>query len=357
MSLEPQEALPSDVEQIVSFHNAAYGNSRKPEHWMWEYKGNYPDLFVFTVIKDQDQIVATQGMIPIYLSIQGKRLFSGKSDSTLLNPQYRGGSLFQELYEIAVALCRDRKMSCIWGYTAAVKAFEKFQFRTYEYVMWSSISILNLRRALSELGQKDSGAARRVIEALKVLGFWLYSSLLRATYRSSGQGLAIGKELAHPQDLEHLYQRLREKHSPLIHIDLDEQYLRWRVYGHPIFKYKTYFVYEDDCLTAYAIVNSHDKRMAYLVDFTFESVNAARFLLQQILRELQTQDFRAVTFWANRTNPVAQQTFLLLRRFGFLERKTTMHFVLRNLAVDDEENLFEVANWYMNGLWTEGYRI
>ena len=89
----------SDINEAISIHNVAYGDKRTPEQWIWEYKSNYPDLFVFTVIEDDGRIVGTQGMIPIYINIKGKRYLSGKSENSLLNPEYRGGTLFQELYE------------------------------------------------------------------------------------------------------------------------------------------------------------------------------------------------------------------------------------------------------------------
>jgi len=38
MDLQTKEATVAGAEEIVSFHNAAHGDSRKPEHWMWKYK-------------------------------------------------------------------------------------------------------------------------------------------------------------------------------------------------------------------------------------------------------------------------------------------------------------------------------
>ena len=355
--MEIREVLASDVEKIISFHNAAYGDDRRPEHWMWEYKENNPDSFVFTIIKDEKQIIATQGMIPIYIYVRGRRLLSGKSESTLLHPKYRGGGLFQNLYEFAVSLCKAKGMKCIWGYTSAVKAFRRFQFRIYEDVMYASVSILDLRCALAGVHEQNIDMMKKVVRSLALFLSWLYASMLRVTCRSSSRGLLVRERLADQQDIANLYERLENRCPDLIHISLGERYLRWRIYNHPIFKYRTYFVYENDLLRAYAFVNTHDRRMAYLTDLTFESVNAGKFLLQRVLNEMRAEAIGAVTFWGNKRNPIIKRTFKLLQGFGFLRRRTSMHFVLRNLSFGDEESLLDVTNWYMNGLWTEGYRM
>jgi GNAT superfamily N-acetyltransferase len=357
IDLETREVLASDVEKTISFHNAAYGDDRRPEHWMWEYKGNYPDSFVFTIIKDEEQIIATQGMIPIYIYVRGKRLLSGKSENTLLHPKYRGGGLFQDLYEFAASLCKAKGMKCIWGYTSAVKAFRRFRFRTFEHVMHASVSILSLRCALSGVYEQNIDMMRKAVKSLALFLSWLYASMLRATCWPSARGLLVRERLADQQDIDNLYERLGNRCPDLIHISLDERYLRWRIYNHPIFKYRTYFVYENDLLRAYAFVNTHNRRMAYLTDFTFESVNAGKFLLQRALSEMRAEGIEAVTFWGNKRNPTIERTFKLLQRFGFRRKETAMHFVLRNLSFGDEESLLDVTNWYMNGLWTEGYRM
>lgn len=355
MDVLMKEAELQDVDEIVAFHNAVYGDNRKPEHWMWEYKGNDPSLSVFTVIKDGERIVATQGMMPYYIKIQGERFLFAKSENTLLRPEYRGGPLFRDFYDYVVSRCQAKGMECIWGYTPAVKAFRRAGVRVYEDVMYDSISILSLKHVLARVRDNNVSAAKRVTKLLKTVALWAYSSILRRTHRISDTGFSVKEHLANERDLENLYLRLRTCYPSLIHIDLDEKYLRWRVYGHPIFKYKTYFVYEGELLRAYAIVNIHNRDQAYLTDFTLETVNAGEFLLKQLLDQLCADDIGYVSFFGNVRNPTIKRTFHLLSRFGFVGRPTDMNFGLRNITFYDESTLFEVENWYMNGLWTEGY--
>jgi len=360
MDLRTKEATIADAEEIVSFHNAAYGDSQKPEHWMWEYRGHYPNLSVFAVITDAERIIATQGMIPVYINVGGRRVLSGKSENTLSNPDYRGKGVFQGLYEFAVSMCKLKGMQCVWGFSSSDKALNvlrKCQFRIYERMMYTAISITSLRYAPSEiLEQGKAGLKERVLRFVGFSLLWLYASLFRVTCRVPDKGFLVREDLVRQQDLDDLYQHFRQVYPGLIHVDLNAEYLHWRVYGHPIFKYKTYFVYEGDVLRAYAFVNAHNRRHAYLTDFTFESVSAGKVLIQRVLRDMRAEDVGVVTFFGNQSNPAAKKTFELLRKFGFVKRGWT-YFVLRNISFEDERSLFDPTHWYMNGLWTEGYEM
>ena len=64
-----------------------------------------------------------------------------------------------------------------------------------------------------------------------------------------------------------------------------------------------------------------------------------------------------VVFWGNGINPAMKVTFNLLKRFGFVQSRSDLNFVLRNLSFEEPIFLSGATNWYMNGLWTEGFRM
>ncbi len=355
MTVQIKQAEVGDIDDIVAFHNAEYDDHRKPEHWVWEYQGYCSDLAVFAIMKDGERVIATQGMMPYHIKVRGQRFLFAKGENTLLSPEYRGGPLGLELYAHVESLCQARGMECIWGFTPASKAIRRYGFQTYEDVMHDSRYFLSLRGALASTRNDNTSSARRLTRSLRLVALWATSSIRRRP-RISAAGFSLKEHLANDHDLGDLYVRLRTNYPGLIHIDLDQEYLTWRVFDHPIFKYKTYFIYEGELLRAYALVNTHDCAQAYLTDFTFESAGAGAFLLQEILDQMRAAGIRCVSFLGNIRNPTMGSTFRLLRRFGFVHSSTAMHFVLRNLAFNDESSLFDIENWYMNGLWTEGYR-
>lgn len=361
---ERREAGVRDIESIVSFHNATYGNSRTPEQWIWEYKGNDPESSVFVLITDNGRVIATQGMLPIDIFVRGRKILSGKSESTLLDPKYRGGTIFSDLYEFAVSKCKDREMHCIWGYTGAIKAFKKFQFRVFD-IMYDSSLLMDFQAGLSEVWHSESTFVRKIAASIRLVLVWLRSTIAGIWGESLGSSknrFSIKENLESQADLDELYERLRTEYPDLIHIAQDEGYLKWRILDHPFLNYTRFFVYEKELLRAYVYVNASDRRIAYLTDFTFEDAHAGYFLLQRVLKQLrQAKKPVYVSFFGNAENPLVSNVFDLLRRFGFSRKRarSSMSFVVRNLSLqgEDEQCLFDVRNWYMCGLWTDGFRM
>jgi len=358
-----REMTNADINKVISFHNIAYGDGRTPEQWIWEYKSNYPDFFVFTVIEDDGRIVGTQGMIPIYINIKGKRYLSGKSENTLLDTKYRGKSFFQKLYEFAMSLCEQKNMSCIWGYTSVITAQKglrnKLGFSVYENVMYESILILNLKNALSVILKSKLAMVKKITISLLALFSYLYSLILRLFSKSLKESPKIKFSIEHTlrstNDLDMLYRRLREKYPDLIHIDQDKNYIMWRILNNPNIKYKTYFVYEDNLLRGYCYFSTDHKKRAFLTDFTFESAAAGVPLLRVLLNMLRNEKISYVYFSGNARNPLMMTIFNLLKRFGFVKRRSSWSFVLRNISYKDEDYLYDIKNWYAGGLWREGY--
>ena len=359
MHLQIKQIKDSDINKVISLHNTNYGDKRTPKQWIWEYKGNYPDLFVFTIIEDNDRVVGTQGMIPIYLNIKGKTYLSGKSESSLLDSKYRGRNLFKELYNFAMSLCKAKKMCCVWGFTGATKVWRnKLRFSVYKDVMYTSILVLNPRRFISsEIVGSRQNMVTKIVESLLVVCLYLYFSARVFTYgylKRTPRKFSIEQELRSASDLGKLYKRLRAKYADLIHIEQDEKYITWRIFNNPNVEYTTYFVYEDNLLRAYCYVNINDKKNAYLTDFTFEDYEAGDFLLKTVLNLLRKRKVTGVLFMGNIKNPLMVAIFNLLKKHGFVKRRGSP-FVLKNVSYKHEKCLYNIENWYLNGLWTEGY--
>ncbi len=115
---------------------------------------------------------------------------------------------------------------------------------------------------------------------------WLYGSIPRTTLSSQKSEYLITSEPLSQTDLDDFYTRLRSRYPDMIHIDLDYQYLKWRVHDHPFFSYKCYYAYDGRDLVAYAFVNVGAVR-AYLTDFNFEHMAAGEFLLSLIMNDLK----------------------------------------------------------------------
>jgi GNAT superfamily N-acetyltransferase len=358
MEFEMREVATQEVDEVVQFHNRAYGDLRTSEQWEWEWKSHYPDLSVYMVVHDGKRIIATQGMMPVYLQIAGKRVLSGKSDQTLLAPEHRGGDLFRSFYDYAVSQCRAKGMCCVWGYTPAVKALRRFGFRVFEDVMYYSASVLDFRKAFAENLRSERTWRSKGKQSLSILVRALRRQVSRLNTLSLAKAFRIEDGPLDAEDLAALYARLRSRYPALIHIDMDQAYLQWRVIDHPFIRYRTFSLYQGSELKGYAIINHHFHDTAFLADLTFEDDNSGAVILQRVLGFLRHADATHVAYFGNRSSSLGMRVFGLLRRFGFKENvNPQMAFVLRNVSFVDEERLFDIEDWYMYGLWTEGYRI
>jgi hypothetical protein len=358
-----KEIEDAEINEVVSFHNLSYGDKRTPKKWIWEYKGNYPDLFVFTIIKDNNKVVGTQGMIPIYLNIGGEIHLSAKSESSLLDPKYRGGERFKELYDFAMTLCKARKMCCVWGFTGAVKVWRnKLGFSVYEDAMYISALVLKPRPFIASIRKSKQNMVIKTAESLALMLRYLYSSVRRFTYftykclKRTSREISIEQRLRSVSDVSELYKRLRAKYADLIHIEQDEKYIAWRISNNPNVEYTTFFAYEDNLLRAYCYVALANNREAYLSDLTFEDYEAGSFLLETILNLFCKRKINSVNFIGNIRNPLMATVFNLLKKNGFMKGNFTP-FVLKNISYAHEKCLHDIRNWYINGLWTEGYQF
>jgi len=356
-AIEVREATTFDMEGVAELHNENYGHEKTSQHWIWEYQTHHPALAVFTVMTDNGQIVGTQGMIPIYLRLRGETFLSGKSESSLLDRKYRGGTAFQELYAFAMSLCKARGMKCIWGLTTAASVWRnKLLFSVYEDAVYTSSSVLNLLPALSEIrGMKQSTVRRVRAHLLASLGYFYGSA------RRSLRGKSVGKrqftiehDLRSSHDVDHLYQRLTAfQHPDLIYIWQDEEYRRWRMSSNPNARYMTLFLYEDNTLQSYCYVNMAKRSVAYLTDLTFADDEAGSYLLQAVLHRLHGEGIATVSFLGNLKNPLVASVFDVLGRFGFIKKRSPLAIVMKNISCGCAETMYDARNWYLNGLWTE----
>jgi hypothetical protein len=344
----------SDKERVFSLHNETYHDSRSPEDWLWEYKTCYPESSVFVIGEVEGHIVGTQGMIPILLNIRGQERLTAKSENSLLKRSYRGGTLFQEMYDLAMTMCRERGICCVWGFTTATKVWrDKLRFSVYENAVQTYVLTLKP----GELPASVQNKMRNKFASVLVLLSYLYSSVRCCAYdllnAREEQGVAVENEPRSRNDLDQLYVRLRLKYRGLIHIEQNSNYLNWRIANNPNNQYTEYFVYEREMLRAYCYLNVKDG-VARITDFTSEDGTKSRILLQRVIRDLKTQQVGFVLYMGNTFNELTSATLRIFKRIGFLRvNMLQTSLILKNVCCD--ENLSDVKDWYVNGLWTEGY--
>jgi hypothetical protein len=356
MAPQMVQATQEMANQLVSFHNAHYNDNREPGHWIWEYKGCYPDLSVFPVMVEEGRVVGTTGFIPIYVNVAGERVLSGKPENSLVSRDQRGSDIYSDIYAYAKSDAVVKGYQCLWGYGPLRSASTKVGYTVFLNAIASLGTVIRPFAALKDAqDKKEQGLKKYAREIVGRLLLWIYGSVRRATTGSSNDKYVLRAELANQADMDDLYRRLRERYPNLIHIDLNERYLEWRIHDNPFCDYKSYFVYRGGQLAAYSFVSRHNTK-AYLTDFTFDDDSSGNFLLSAIVKDLKALNTGVIAFLGNRENPLIKNTFKVLRKWGFVEFSAT-NFHVQPFQGKREELLLNLENWYMNGIGTEGNQI
>ena len=361
--IEFRLATSKDALDMVNFHNSYYGTGRGPEHWLWEYQTYEPEKTVFAFAKDRDKLIATQGVLPICMEVGTECLVSGKAENTLILPPYRGTAIFRSLQEYAFENCTGRGMQFVWGFTGgAVRAFQESGFTCYQDIqvlmrpgnIWVDI--------VSRLRTYSHGARTPLWRRIGTVGKLILKSFFARNSKTIPQiekqaGYEIKKgEICDQRRLKELCQRMRSKHKNIVSIKYDQRYLRWRVREHPLLKYDEYQVYQGAKLRAYAfVVLSHG--IATISDLLSEDRHATSLLLYTILKDYVKKAGR-FQFLGNLKDLLAQDLFDQLRQFGFsVDEKTGKYwiFILRDLSGGKNKQFFDIRNWHVTGLWTEGF--
>jgi hypothetical protein len=365
-----------DVKKIIDLHNETYRKTRNVEDWYWEYEGHYPESYVYVVFDRKGTIAGTQGMIPIYMYFKNKKYFIGKSESSLVLPEYRGEYYFKDLYEYAMALCKDQNMHCVWGFTSAVKVLrDTLHFKVYENsikeakIVFSkgatlfvnlqeqSTSFITSHQTKRTTVRKSGSALFNILKGLRLSRSKDNAGRPEPDQETniSDTNYVIEEKPRSINDIDMLYKRLRIKHANLIHLNMDKKYIEWRIEKNPHINFKSNFVYEGEFLRAYCYYNpSKETRIVHMSDLTFEDYNAGIFLLNNMLNKLKAEKFAYLRFFGNIDNPLMAEVFRLLQTYGASIDASSQSYVLRNILFSDEKSLYNIKNWYINGLWTEG---
>ena len=156
----------------MKLHNKFINDNRTEAQWKHEYLGFSKEIATFTILKDGNKVIGSQGFIPHFLIINNNEILTCKSENSLLDPKYRGSTLFTDLYEYGVNLSKEKGVNLIWGLTILAKVWrERLMFNVHEGVMHQLISIANLK---SSFKTSNEVLKRRVKNRFKRISLSLF---------------------------------------------------------------------------------------------------------------------------------------------------------------------------------------
>ncbi len=333
-------ATETDYENINNFHNRIYKSNRSMDQFYWEFHNAPFGKSIYVIAVDGDKVVGTNCVIPIELiGADKKTILSGKSEDTLVDPDYRGQNIFYNIYQFLFEKCEEQGIKVIWGFTSAKKPFSKLGF-SIPYDHQQSLAVNKVFPAfkyLSGLNKKNS-----TIDKLKILGLCMYSKMSLI----GGQNKSILSEFDISEDQEIINGAAELIHSNLVSLTSSfaiyqhDDFQKWRIYQNPNY-YKVFtFGFYDKAKTLKALIvfNAHPNKVAYVCQSTFHSDienREAAAMIKYASKSLFRQGIVIIRNWLFDHNPLNQKEIALYTKANHIHLKRGIGLVWKEL--DDLE--------------------
>lgn len=324
----------------------------------WQYSGLGNLNSSLYLLKDKDQYIASQGMIPIHLISQNSSRLTAKSETSFLLPKFRGKGLFEDLYSYTIDKAVEDRVELIWGFTALSKVWrEKLKFDVHDGLItetelqlsfWITIrSILNKKLSI---GSTFKQSIKSVINLLKI-------TRLPVTNANNEVNEIDITNLENIALVLTVYEKWKTDHPSYISIDLTGKYFQWRLDKNPKLKYKVIGLYHKNELYGFGIINI-TASYAYLVEFIVSDRAKLKDGLHSFLnywKGLKTSSH--INYWASNQNEYSCEIINILSILGAKKMvNNTMNFVYKNTKYNSFKT-DDISQFYINGLWTEGFTI
>jgi len=368
VSRKPSDLLPvrpataDDVAGCLALHNEHFHANRTSDFWHWKYSRHLPGRSVYVVASDNGRVVGTQGMIPVKLRSSGGVELTGKSENSLVAAAYQGQGLWNRLYRAALDECRSRGMSSVWGFTPVERARRgllRLGFSVHD-VMVQAIAVTNVRQGI-EVFRRSSEPVHHKLGASLLAPAARVRARLAAALARPAPGLEVCSGPfpagASHEEIRGLYEGMSGTCPGLIHLEMDTDYVNWRIREHPWFRYAAWCCRERGRLTAFAVVNEHDPLRPAILELAFSAECHAAALLAAMTGELGRRGAGVVTFWANRANRYGRLLLESAGRLGFFCRPAHSSFVALDIDGETGTRQRHPERWLLSALWYEGYAL
>jgi GNAT superfamily N-acetyltransferase len=352
---------------VNNLHNSVYSANRTLSVWEWEFKENPLGRTIFVITEDNGEIKGSQSLIPAYLNIRGEKIYSAKSEATLLHPDYRGKNLFSEMYKLAFDEARKDNIKIIWGFTNAVKSFGKIGFSVTMPIslMWYVNNIgVSWRYLLRKHIAKSRYKIIKSIAALSALCFLRFCTIVSGLFsrspKSSG-GLDVKPLDGFNKETDMLFDDFIDDFPDIITLWRNQEDFEWRTMSNPAGEKHIFGLFAENKLTGYAVIifNKEDGiltlqdiivRKQYLREGTICLLNKVKAFARKVKAGLiRNMLVASESVISNNNKGCFSKT-----GFCMLPNKTATVIKVMDDRLD-KDFILDIDNWYITGLFTEGF--
>lgn len=325
---------------LVEFLSKVLDRRVNSEDWDWEF--NTLENTIFNYYSNTGNVIATQSMLPVYMTYNGNTVLTYKSESTYILKEFRGKQIFENLYNETVQDAFKKGGGVIWGFTPAINAWKKnFNFSVEEDVM------LNVS---FRCGFNKTTSIKRGIKNLCLFPIVLINrcSLFKWSSELIIKGIVGDSQIAKFNE-EFLHQ------EGYFGINLTRAFLQWRMDTNPFVNYDKIAFYRKEQLIGliFYSCNEESLNISYFAFCNEQDYSTAISLLYTEAKKKYS--FSSMSYWGNKNNQINNKIFNLLRNKLFSNASIDPSRSLVYKFKDSE--YLPTENWFINSLWTEGIKI
>ena len=352
--IEYRIALEEDYKNINDFRNRLYDSVRTMEEFYWEFHNCPYGKSIYVIAVDNNKIIGTNCIIPIDLiTADNKIIRSGKSEDTLVDPDYRGQKIFYKIYDFLFEKCKEQGFQVIWGFTSAKKPFSKLGF-SIPFDHQQSLMVNNVFQSykfISSLNPKN-----KLVAKFKIFGLCTLSKLKtigKLSNQISGYKVVIDEDIV--DGVDKLIDSNLKKDNSLFAIRQNSEFQKWRIYQNPNYKkIHTYGFYNDsDELVALIVLNSNDAKIAYVIQSSFSNSledNEKVKILRFVSRKMFNYGVSIIRSWHFDTNVINLNEKEVFNKASYTVLDRGVGFVWKEL----EELNYKPEDFNLSRISTQG---
>lgn len=324
----------------------------------WQYlrrRDLYSGLYL---LRENGKYIGSQGMIPINLFAEGEPRLTAKSESSFILPDSRGHGHFERLYAFSVNQCERDGTELIWGFTALGHIWQKkLHFDVYNQTIVETVLQMSPICALNALFKEQTSGKSFVKNLGGIVYRWMRKKRIPPT--STGKftkviDLAVDESKVSVQTV---VAHWKLHHPDAIGIDFSDEFIQWRLHNNPILNYTFIGFYDKDTIFGFGVLNTSSPHV-HLVEFMVDkpdSINDAMHLLLKYCHENGKISY--LSYLSNVANAYSGAIRSVLTDLG---AKTSVNNELSFVVKRTSHTAFacnDIRSFYINGMWTEGFRI
>lgn len=338
-----------DIRQINDLYQKAYEVNRPAGKFKWEFQQGPagPAIYVVAVDPEANRVIGTQCAIPLYVTNgSGDKILTAKSEDTLVDPDYRGRSVFEKMYALLFDECRRAGIVAIWGFTYAIKPFKELGF-DIPFRCDFGMLVFDPGRTFNYLNSLK--AERTITEKVKIAGLIALSRL-----KYIFQGNVSSKGLRISKDLQTDLANLPPNQPGVFYLRLDSKFLEWRLRTNPYPNSHLYYALVDNAGSQVgSVVCSRTAEVSYIMHLAFarelpEGVKVN--FINSVTRDLLTKT-AVLRFWGFTHNETGKKEISLLKKAGFFFTNQGISFMWKKL---DETSSLDVRNFGLSRMAAQG---